>query len=118
MKKKNAILFVFGKKVKEERQKLGYTQEEFSEKIDIGTEFMSRIERGIGVPSFETLIKLSKTLNISLDELINADFDEKSKSTNKKDDLANQIQHLISDLNDKQKKHIINIIKEAKKLFK
>ena len=115
MKKKNDILIVFGKKVKEKRQKLGYTQEEFSEKVDIGTEFMSRIERGIGVPSFETLVKLSKTLNISLDELISEKVDKNTKIKNKKENLNNQIQHLVSDLNDKQKERIINIIKEVKK---
>lgn len=118
MKKKNDILVVFGKEVKEKRQKLGYTQEAFSEKINIGTEFMSRIERGIGVPSFETLIKLSKTLNISLDDLINEKSEKNAKIKNKKENLNNQIQHLVSDLNDKQKEHIINIIKEAKKLLK
>ena len=76
---------------------------------------MSRIERGIGVPSFETLVKLSKTLNISLDELISEKVDKNTKIKNKKENLNNQIQHLVSDLNDKQKERIINIIKEVKK---
>ena len=117
MEKKTDILVTFGKRVKERRQKLGYTQENFAEKRDVGTEFISRIERGIGVPSFETLIKLSKALNVPIDDLINGS-PNKNTVKNKKENLTEQIQFLVSDLSDKQKKQIINIIKEAKKFLK
>lgn len=57
----------FGKRVKEKRLLLGYTQSELAEKINISQNFLGDIERGIKLPSLTKLIELSNTLKISLD---------------------------------------------------
>jgi transcriptional regulator with XRE-family HTH domain len=50
------------------------TQERLAETTGISVEFLSNIERGINAPSFETIEKLAKVLNVSYHELF--DFED------------------------------------------
>jgi transcriptional regulator with XRE-family HTH domain len=63
----------FGKNLRRLRRQKDFTQEQLAEATEISVEFLSNIERGINAPSFETLEKLSKVLNVSVKELF--DFD-------------------------------------------
>lgn len=57
--------------IKKYRAKLNLTQEALSRKADISYNTIIKIEsRGITNPRMETLIKLAKALEISVDELI------------------------------------------------
>jgi len=70
MTDKKKIDSLVGSNIKREREKAGYTQEEFSEKIGIGTKSLSAIERGkVGV-SLPTLLKICKALSISSNSLL------------------------------------------------
>ena len=59
-----------GKRIRAERIKLNLTQEKLAEKIEISESFLGHIERGDRKLSLETLIKISQTLNISIDYLL------------------------------------------------
>lgn len=59
----------FGKKLKEARLKMDYTQFELAEEIGVSQNFLGDIERGIKLPSLAKLILLSNTLKVSLDTL-------------------------------------------------
>lgn len=113
MTKIRNICALLGKRVRDERRRQNFTQEELSEKMDVTTEFVSRIERGIGIPSLETFIKLAKALNVSLDSLV---------ADNETDSVQNQMNFLLVDLSKKQKTLAVNImtqvIKEIKKEIK
>ena len=65
----------FGKRLRYLRRQKDLTQEQLAEKVGISVEFLSNLERGINGPSFETLEKLSVTLEVELKNLF--DFDEK-----------------------------------------
>ena len=60
----------FGERLKDARREKGFTQEQLAEVLAVSTEFLSRMERGKGNPSLETLIKLAAALNLSTDELL------------------------------------------------
>ncbi len=60
---------LFGKKIKEARDRLGFTQFELAEKIGVSQNFLGDIERGIKLPSLNTLIQLSNILKLSLDSM-------------------------------------------------
>ena len=49
---------LLGKKIKEIRTKRGFTQEYFSELINIDTSTLSNIENGKGYPSMQTLFNI------------------------------------------------------------
>ncbi|MBO5248708.1 MAG: helix-turn-helix transcriptional regulator [Clostridia bacterium] len=56
-----------GKRIKDRRKSLGFTQEQLSEKIDIAPHYLSMIERGESFPRYEILIDLLNVLEVSAD---------------------------------------------------
>ncbi len=56
-----------GIRVKECRENLNLTQEEFAEKIGVGSNYISLIERGESFPRYEVLIDLINGLETSAD---------------------------------------------------
>ena len=59
----------FGKRLKEAREKMGYTQAKLSEEVGISPNFLGDIERGLKLPSLNKLITLSNVLKTSLDTM-------------------------------------------------
>ncbi len=110
------VYAVIGKRIREERRKLDWTQEQLSEKVDINPKHLSRIESNANRPSFDIIIKLANALDIPLISLF---VDDKDKN---KDDAVGNIKYMLSELNREQQKHVINIIvnliKEVKKIAK
>lgn len=54
-----------GRKVRQERLKQGWTQEELAERIDMCASFVGQIERGVKTISMETLERLSRAFGLS-----------------------------------------------------
>ena len=63
-----------GKNIKKYRKAKKLTQQKLAEKTGIGLNFLGKIEVAYAKPSFETIIKLSQALEISLKDLF--DFEE------------------------------------------
>lgn len=64
-----------GERIRISRKKKGLSQEKLSEFCGISTAHIGHIERGTRIPSLETLFKISKELDISMDYLF---FDSQS----------------------------------------
>jgi transcriptional regulator with XRE-family HTH domain len=52
------------------RKEKGISQYELAEMADLSVSYISELETGKKLPSFETLLKISKALNIELIDLI------------------------------------------------
>ena len=61
---------LFGKRVKEEREKLGISREDFAKQIDITYSALSMYERGERRVRDELKIKIAKCLNVSMEYLL------------------------------------------------
>lgn len=59
-----------GARIRLARRDAGLTQEKLAEKIGVSTVFVSQLESGSRAPGLETLVKLSRTLRVSLDLLV------------------------------------------------
>ena len=59
-----------GKFIKDLRIKEGYSQYKLAYRINISRQAVSKWERGITIPSRESLLKLSDLFNISINEFI------------------------------------------------
>lgn len=59
-----------GIRIREHRERLNYTREEFAEKLDISVRFATDIELGKKGMSIDTLIKMCTLLSVSADYLI------------------------------------------------
>ncbi|WP_368987148.1 helix-turn-helix domain-containing protein [Caldifermentibacillus hisashii] len=58
------LSYKFGKRLQKIRKEKGLTQLELAEMIDVSSDFIGLMERGVNSPSFKTLEKLSETLKI------------------------------------------------------
>ena len=61
---------LFGERLRSRRKALGFTQEYVAEQVGISLRFYQMVERGEKSISLDTLIRLSKTLQISIDYLL------------------------------------------------
>lgn len=59
-----------GDRIREARKKLGLTQEQLAEKLDITLVYISEIERGLKLPSMQLFIKMVEILDVSADYLL------------------------------------------------
>ena len=58
-----------GKRIKECREKIGLTQEQFAEKTGLTTNYISTVERGASFPRCEKLITILNALEVSADAI-------------------------------------------------
>ena len=94
-----------GKRIREERLKMNLTQEKLAESIDVTDAFIGQIERGERSLSIDTLIKISKRLNVTIDYLL------KDSIGLNNDSFVNQINQLMNGRNIKQKQMALDVIK-------
>lgn len=97
-----------GRRIREERQKLNLTQEKLSEAINVSTTYIGQIERGERCPTLDTLIRISNSLGVSIDYLLQESVTP--SSTN----LMNLWLQLTRDLSDNDMKMIIELINVIK----
>lgn len=98
-----------GKKIKEGRIEMGYTQEELGEKIDSTGAYVGQIERGERNASMAKIILIAEALNISIDYLTGNIFCQEKGGVDLK------IVDELKDATNKQKELMMDIIKIIKK---
>ncbi len=93
-----------GKKLREARQKKGYTQYALAEIAGIGNVYLGEIERGTKMPSLNTFIKLIEALDVSADCILR---DELSSG---KEYIYDEITQSLKNLTPKQRKAAADIL--------
>ncbi len=63
----------FGNKLKSERMKKKWSQDDLAEKIYVSRQSISKWETGKNYPSIEVIINLSDLFDLSIDELLRSD---------------------------------------------
>ena len=82
-------------KIKQYRKLKNITQEEMAALLNVTRQSYINYESGETEPSFETLKKISKILNVSIDSLLNNE--EYIKSNNiKSDSILNDLKNIIA----------------------
>lgn len=62
-----------GRNIKIQRKKLGLTQQELADKMNISLNFMGKIEVAFSKPSLDTLIDFAEALDTTVSDLTNFD---------------------------------------------
>ena len=70
MDNKKDLNVLVGANIKREREKAGFTQDQFSELLGIGSKSLSSIERGVVGVSLQTLLRCCEILHISANVLL------------------------------------------------
>jgi len=60
---------MIGMRIAELRNSKGFTQERLADKTEISSKYLSSIERGKENPTLDTLIKLSESLGVNIEDI-------------------------------------------------
>jgi transcriptional regulator with XRE-family HTH domain len=100
---------VIGSRIREQRQKLRWTQKELAKKVNVSAQVISNWERGYTTPDSDDISRLSKAMNISSDYLLGtsenkeSDWDSKLPELTAKDerDITKDLEKIINSLENK-----------------
>jgi transcriptional regulator with XRE-family HTH domain len=70
---KRSETMVFSEKLKTERNKQGWTQDELALKLFVSRQSVSKWENGQNYPSIEIIMKISDLFGVTIDELLRSD---------------------------------------------
>jgi len=99
----------FGANLKRFRSEKGLSQEVFAAKIGVHVTNLSKYERNKSIPSLEIAEKMSSVLDMSLDEMVYGEQNEKARVRITDNELLNLF-NKTQDLADDQKKTVMDLL--------
>ena len=99
----------FGANLKRFRSEKGFSQEAFAQMIGVHVTNLSKYERNKSIPSLEIAEKMAKALDMSLDQMVYGQQNEKARThivDNELLSLFNKTQQLSDD----QKKTVVDLL--------
>jgi transcriptional regulator with XRE-family HTH domain len=104
LKTQRKLATAIGALISEKRTMANMTQAELSEKLEIGSEAVSRFERGQVVPSVERIFQIADVLKCGVDELL-------VPASDRRTDQTKQVIDLLDSLDKKDLERAIQILK-------
>lgn len=93
------------------REERGLTQDQVAESLGIGTEAVSRMERGITMPTVERLADLAEIYRCGIDELL-------INSSVRTGDQAERIAQILSTLPEKDRAMVVDVVQKIAERLK
>ena len=93
-----------GIRIKEAREKKGYTQEQLAELVGLSVQHISVIERGVKSPRLDTFIHIANELEVSADYLLRDMLKVSDELT------SNELVEAMRKISSKEKKRILKIM--------
>jgi transcriptional regulator with XRE-family HTH domain len=92
-----------GRAIAKQRNRCGLSQDKVAEKLGIGLEAVSRIERGVVMPTVSRLLELATIFECEAVDLLN-------ESSNRPTDQANHISSLLAELASDDRQLVIELL--------
>ena len=99
----------FGANLKRFRSEKGFSQEAFASKIGVHVTNLSKYERNKSIPSLEIAEKMANSLEVSLDEMVYGQQNEKARIRIADNELLNLF-NKTQNLPDEQKKTVMELL--------
>lgn len=103
---------VFGSNIKQYRKSLKITQEEFAEKVDLSVDMISRVERGVTGPSFNTIDKMADILEVPVIALFSSGT--LTLPQGERGDLLQRINLSLSKMNEEELAKAVDMLRILK----
>ncbi|CRM63009.1 HTH-type transcriptional regulator ImmR [Pseudomonas sp. 37 R 15] len=97
-----------GRAISKQRIRCGLTQEEVAERLGVGNEAVSRIERGVVIPNISRLMEFATIFNCEAAELLN-------EASSRPDDQAIRISQLLKPLSQEDRQLIVDLVEHLTK---
>ncbi|USB32375.1 helix-turn-helix transcriptional regulator [Paenibacillus sp. YPG26] len=94
-----------GKRLRQERRKMHWTQEKLAERVDVSDAYIGQIERGERSLSLDTLIRLANELGVTVDYLLHDSIEITE------DQFVNQLRQIMMNRSPKEKQMALDMIK-------
>jgi len=105
---------LIGRRVKEARLKLGLTQERLAARANLHYSYVGQVERGNKIPSLKTLSKISRALNLKVEDLIGERENEDQSNISSRDLLTQELLLLVRECSASELKLYILLISQIK----
>lgn len=102
---KSALNKIVGLRIKRAREKAGLTQEDLAGRTDRTKEAISNIERGVNLPSIETLYRICEETGVSVGMVL-----EDAEQSPSYHDLKFQIDIKIQELNENELTLLLSVL--------
>lgn len=99
----NYLAGIVGQAIAKQRIRKGLTQEEIAERLGIGNEAVSRIERGVVIPNIARLLEFAAIFECSAAELL-------TEVSPRSDDQARRLYDLLSTLNTDDRQLVMGVL--------
>lgn len=109
---------LIGSQIARFRKEREFTQAELAEKIDVTVETISRMERGVSIPSIKTLEAVSKALSVRLKDLFDFEREEKQMNLTKEEKEIRKITSYLKTRNINDIRFSFHILKNILKNIK
>lgn len=96
---------MIGRGIAKHRKRCGFTQEEVAERVQVGIEAISRIERGVAVPTLSRLFQLADVFGCDAAELL-------TEVSHRPQDQASKLARMIASLSSPDQKLIMGIVEQ------
>ena len=90
---RNKLFTKIGRRLADLRKAAGLTQARLAEAVDLSNEAISRLERGVTMPSVETLVNIAEALSVEPKELLEWG---KDREASEKDQLIRAVADILS----------------------
>lgn len=97
-----------GNKIRTLRIRQGLSQFQLSEMIDVSPPYISNIENGVKNASIETLVKIANALQVSIDELLDNNLNNKLIAS------ARTFEVVLADCNEYEKRILLEMVSALK----
>ncbi|MGE5621522.1 MAG: helix-turn-helix domain-containing protein [Candidatus Bathyarchaeota archaeon] len=94
-----------GKAMARYRQARDFTQEEVAEKLGIGNEAVSRMERGIVMPTVARLVELAEVFQCEASDLL-------TEASHRPADQAQYLDRLLSRLDSQDREMVVDMVEK------
>ncbi|QRQ83319.1 helix-turn-helix transcriptional regulator [Paralysiella testudinis] len=107
----NLLNQTIGKTIAQYRQDKGLTQDQLAEKLNIGYEAVSRLERGVVMPTVARLVELAEIFECEAADLL-------MQSSNRAGDQAAYIHEMLSGLAESDRSLILSMVQQLTRHLK
>jgi len=102
---------VVGRAIAKQRLRRGLTQEEVAERLGVGNEAVSRIERGVVVPNIERLVEFASIFGCEVADLL-------TEASPRPDDQAIRISRLLMQLAPEDRQMVVELVERLTERLK
>ena len=105
-------LKIMGQRIKESRLKLGLTQEQLAEIVNLSVPHLSKVENGHKGLSLDTAAKLANALDFSIDYLV------QESAGNSRRVFHSEMNYIVADCTEVELSKLLKLIRTCKEIIR